>query len=397
MRIFHPTYKSNGKTKQVAKWWIEFRDPNSIVRKWGLGTSSRDVANIVARQIDSLNEWAKKHIDPPDELAQWVRRQDPKLRKKIEDAGLLPKSQIAQSKPITENLADYRNDLLARNNTDEYACQVESRIAKIIDGCGFRFWADVDGAKINQYIASRCKKGLSKHTASQYVGMFRGFAKWLHTQGQISSVPTIQSVKFRVEPQRAFELDEWPRLLEATRNGPVRYKMSGHDRYVLYTLAMEAGLRRGESRSLTPTSFDFKNRTVFVSGKHTKNGRDAVQSITPETAALIKELVKGKMPNARLFNITEYSAIMIRKDCEDAGIEPENHKGKIKFHSLRHTCGSFLAAKGVHPKVAQQIMRHANIDLTMSLYTHVLRGSETEAVNRLRGIAKQKPPKAETA
>jgi integrase len=330
-------------------------------------------------------------------LVAWVRRQDPKFRKKIEDAGLLPKTQVAQSKPIREHLEDYRNDLLARNNTESYVSQVEQRIANIIKGCDFRFWADVDGAKINQYIASRCKNGLSKHSGAQYIGMFRSFAKWLHTQGRITTVPAIQSVKFRVEPERAFELDEWPRLLETTKKGPVRFKLTGHERYVIYTLAMETGLRRNELNSLTPASFDFKNCAVFVSGKHTKNGNDAVQSITPETASLIKELVKGKMPNAKVFHITDYSAIMIRKDCEDAGIEPENHKGKIKFHSLRHTCGSFLAAKGVHPKVSQQIMRHANIDLTMSLYTHVLRGSEAEAVNRLRGIAKQKPPKTETA
>jgi len=396
MRLFRPTYKSKGKTKQVAKWWIEFRDLNSIVRKWGLGTSSRDVADIVARQIDCLNEWAKKHIEPPDELAKWVRRQGPKLREKIEKAGLLPASQLSQSKPLTEHLADYRNFLLT-NSTDEYAYQVEDRVRKIINGCGFKFWDDVDAVKINEYIVGRCEKDLTRHTASKYVTMFRQFANWMHKQGRISSVLAIQSIKFDASPQRAFELDEWQRLLEATRNGPVRFNLTGHERYVLYNFAMETGLRRNEINSLIATSFDFKNRTVFVSGKHTKNGKDAVQSFTPETASLIKELIKGKMPNVKLFKITPHSADMIRADCKAAGIELENHKGKIKFHSLRHTCGSFLAAKGVHPKVAQQIMRHANINLTMSLYTHVLRDSEAEAVNKLRGIGQKKQTKTETA
>jgi len=229
----------------------------------------------------------------------------------------------------------------------------------------------------------------------------KGFAKWLHEERRISNVPAIKGMNFDREPQRAFELDEWRRLLEATKNGPVRFNLTGHERYVLYILAMETGLRREEIRSLTPTSFDFKRRTVFVARKDTK-GRagqrnDAVQSITPETAGLVKELAKGKMPNAKLFSITEYSAIMIRADCKAAGIELENHKGRIKFHSLRRSCSTFLAAKGVHPKVVQQIMRHKSIDLTMSVYTHVLRGSQAEAVNRLRGIVQEKPPKAETA
>lgn len=38
----------------------------------------------------------------------------------------------------------------------------------------------------------------------------------------------------------------------------------------------------------------------------------------------------------------------------------------VDFHALRHTTGSMLAASGVHPKVAQSLMRHSSIDLTMS-------------------------------
>jgi hypothetical protein len=53
------------------------------------------------------------------------------------------------------------------------------------------------------------------------------------------------------------------------------------------------------------------------------------------------------------------------------------------FHSLRHTTGSLLAATGTHPKIAQSIMRHGDINLTMSLYTHTLRGQESEAISKL--------------
>jgi hypothetical protein len=46
-----------------------------------------------------------------------------------------------------------------------------------------------------------------------------------------------------------------------------------------------------------------------------------------------------------------------------------------------------LAASGVHPKVAQSIMRHGDINLTMSLYTHTLRGQESEAVKSLPDLS----------
>ena len=41
----------------------------------------------------------------------------------------------------------------------------------------------------------------------------------------------------------------------------------------------------------------------------------------------------------------------------------------------------------MHPKVAQSIIRHSKIDLTMTRYTHVLRGQESEAVAKLPDLS----------
>ena len=79
---------------------------------------------------------------------------------------------------------------------------------------------------------------------------------------------------------------------------------------------------------------------------------------------------------------------MIRADCEAVGIDYENNgRGKIDFHSLRHTTGSLLAASGVHPKVAQSIMRHSDINLTMSIYTHTLTGQESQVIDSLPDLS----------
>ena len=41
---------------------------------------------------------------------------------------------------------------------------------------------------------------------------------------------------------------------------------------------------------------------------------------------------------------------------------PTNHGGEhLDFHSLRHTCGAWLALAGCHPKVVQTVMRHSTI------------------------------------
>jgi len=54
---------------------------------------------------------------------------------------------------------------------------------------------------------------------------------------------------------------------------------------------------------------------------------------------------------------------------------------------LRHSTGSLLAASGAHPKVAQSIMRHSDINLTMSRYSHIFRGQESEAVEKMPDLS----------
>jgi hypothetical protein len=94
------------------------------------------------------------------------------------------------------------------------------------------------------------------------------------------------------------------------------------------------------------------------------------------------------MPNAQAFNVLGKPAKMLKADLAEAGIDYIDDSGRVfDFHALRGKCANLLAASGVHPKVAQSIMRHCDINLTMSRYTHVLRGQESEAVAKLPDLS----------
>jgi site-specific recombinase XerD len=43
-----------------------------------------------------------------------------------------------------------------------------------------------------------------------------------------------------------------------------------------------------------------------------------------------------------------------------------------RFHDLRHTCATLLPRQGVHPKYVQELLGHADIALTLNVYSHVL-------------------------
>lgn len=72
--------------------------------------------------------------------------------------------------------------------------------------------------------------------------------------------------------------------------------------------------------------------------------------------------------------------IGLRKEIEKAGREP------IRFHDLRHSAASFLAARGVHPSTAQAILGHANVNTTLSVYTHVNATTMREAVDLMEDL-----------
>lgn len=393
MRVYKPKHKENGKTKQCEKWWLEFRDPNGIVQRWGLGTTSQDVADITASQISSLNEWAKKELNPPDDLVKWTRRQTPKFRDKIYKAGLLKAGQASDTKTITEHLDSYIRDLEV-NSDSGYAEQIRTQVEKITKNLGFEFWADVvdKGPDIRAFLDNT----FAKNTANHYLISFKMFGNWLLKHRQIKEKPVMGKIDFDVPEQRAFEENELNALYETTRTGPDAYGMSGHKRFVLYRLGFDSGLRRDELRSLRRTSFDFERCIVFVGGQDTKNSKGAYQRLTPETAALVKDLVKNMTPDAKIFDIPNNSAEMIRKDAEAAGIELENWQGKIKFHSLRHSLATHLASKSVPMATVQKIMRHASIETTAKYYTHQLRGAEDNAINLLKGFG-EKRTKEKTA
>ena len=46
----------------------------------------------------------------------------------------------------------------------------------------------------------------------------------------------------------------------------------------------------------------------------------------------------------------------------------------IRFHDFRHTCATLLLTWGVHSKVVSEMLRHANISITLDTYSHVIPG-----------------------
>lgn len=171
----------------------------------------------------------------------------------------------------------------------------------------------------------------------------------------------------------------------------------------LYVTALLLGLRRGEVLGLRWSDIDWQSSTLRIERSLSVAGNKAILA-PPKTEASVRVL---PMPDvvARLLSFHhEAQAIQRAIACsrwveqgfvftvETGGpIRPRNvltyfHKAlaraglpRMRFHDLRHSCASLLAAAGVPPRTAMEILGHTNIGVTLGIYTHVLDSAKRSA------------------
>lgn len=55
----------------------------------------------------------------------------------------------------------------------------------------------------------------------------------------------------------------------------------------------------------------------------------------------------------------------------------------IRFHDLWHTSETLLLQQGVHPKIVQERLGHADISMTLNTYSHVLPNMQEDAALKM--------------
>ncbi len=361
---------SNGNTiqKHTNCWYIEYTDSQGIrqrVKGFKDKTATRQLADKLERKTE------------------------------LEQVGIVDVYAEYRNRPLREHLSDFEQTLFAKGNTAKHVKHTINSIKRVIEDCKFMLWSDIVSSTVQRYLAEQRKggKNISARTFNFNLKAFKQFCKWMVIDHRASESPVehIQGLNNQIDKRhirRAFEPDEMRRLLEATRIANKRFGMSGLQRAMLYRLAVETGLRASELKSLTVSSFNLNNCNVTIQAAYSKNRHQDVLPLRPDTAAELKVFLTDRVPKVQVFKVPDKTAKMLRADLAEAGIEYVDDSGRYAdFHSLRHTTGSWLAATGVHPKVAQVIMRHSDINLTMSRYTHTLLGQETEAVKRLPDLS----------
>jgi integrase len=315
-------------------------------------------------------------------------------------------------RPLEEHLADFEDKMKASNCSKDHIEKTLVCIRAVTASAKFKTAGDIDADGVNRFACNLSDKGRSARTIQAHLTAIKSFVKWLAAGGKLVNNPLTAvkapSVKAdRRKRRRPLLLDEWPWLRAATLSNGFHHGMDAEARAILYGVAVQTGLRSSELRSLTKAHLALKGKAPYIRCKaeDTKNGNQAQQHIQADLAEQLRRLVTMKAPTAPVFDMPDKSNVfrMLQKDLakaratwlEAAKHAPEelqrrqasdflqvaNHQGEsLDFHSLRHTCGFWLAQQGCQPKTIQTVMRHSSITLTMDTYGHVLPQQHADAI-----------------
>ena len=171
---------------------------------------------------------------------------------------------------------------------------------------------------------------------------------------------------------------------------------SGDRLEALYIVAVTAGLRRGELQGLKWDDLDLEAGMLQVrrtcsepKGGHIfeapKSGKGRNVRLTQSAVAALRmhrrRQLEERMYKADLwqeqglvFPSTVGTPLWggnlnraFKATLQRAGLPKST-----RFHDLRHTCATLLLMQGVNPKFVQELLGHADISLTLNVYSHVL-------------------------
>ena len=213
---------------------------------------------------------------------------------------------------------------------------------------------------------------------------------------------------------------------EAAKVGPAereRLVRLGRERALMYRTLIYTGLRKNELASLTVADLhlDGEQPHAELAARNAKSGKGARLPLRADLVQDLRAYLDDKLAqyrrqtlkdgrtevpislpaDTRVFSVPRDLIRVFDRDLVAAGLAREvtdAQTGKTRIdktdadgrtldvHCLRHTFATLLSKSGVVPRMAQELMRHSDIRLTMNVYTHLQLIDTAGAVESLPSI-----------
>jgi integrase len=252
------------------------------------------------------------------------------------------------------------------------------------------------------YYAAKLRSGLSSTTVKYHHAILHRALTQAVRWGLLARNPAeaVDPPRPRKEEMRFLTPGEVAALLDTAR-------AAGDRLAALWTLAVYSGARQGELLGLRWSDVDLEAGTVSVSRALLRVRGGAGVYAEPKTASSLRtvtldedavaalrehqkrqeeerRVLEGAYAKEGLVFCTHEGRPLdrfnVRRDflraLERAGLTP------VRFHDLRHTSATLMVIAGVHLKQMGARLGHADIHTTAK-YSHLIRGLDREAAERL--------------
>jgi integrase len=256
----------------------------------------------------------------------------------------------------------------------------------------------------------------SIYTAKLNSGLSALTVRYLHT---VLHKALQTAVKHGLTGRNIADAVDIPRTLRSDMKTWDEYEVNifldaakGSPYYELFYLALFTGMRRGELLALRWQDIDFLfaqisvNRTLhrLQGGKYgdgsyiftqpkTERSRRTI-ALSPSVILMVKSY---KERRTALFNklgrsVKDEDLVFCSAEGQPmrpntitrawANLATQAGVKVIRLHDARHTHASLLLKQGVHPKIVQERLGHASIQITLDTYSHVAPGLQEAAANQ---------------
>jgi integrase len=260
---------------------------------------------------------------------------------------------------------------------------------------GGRAFASVRPEDVEEVMRAMTADGVGAKSIRNYVGTLSAIYRYaMHPRRRWASTNPCEMVDLPALPESTEIRYLTMPQVQALANAAVPGEHQQLDRALYLTAAM-TGLRQGELIALRWQDIALHDRRVRVVRNHvlgqfdTPKSRRSARSV-PLSSHLAQELRRWQQatrwndPDALVFaepasgDVLRRGALMrrYRRALKSANIDPH------RFHDLRHTFGTAMAAAGVPMRTLQEWMGHRDIATTQRYADYAPNEHEVEMVDR---------------
>ena len=321
-----------------------------------------------------------------------------KTKAEAKDASVIRENEMLQGKNFSKGrtfLADYMENwrkLYKENVISPKTLQQIRIVTNYVRENYNLMLKDITHENYQEFL-NKVAENHAKETVKKYHTYVKAALKYAIRTNILSVNPAEGAIlkgvdsKTKKEELKFLSLDEFKALEEAL----VKDIRADYTTRYIILFSMYTGARFGECLGLTWDCVDFENEKIkiekgfdyqftndFTKGK-TKSSKRTID-VSQRILTLLDELPRNKNV---VFERVSNNAVnkSLQKALLRAGI-----KKKVTFHALRHTHASILLSKGVQLLTVSKRLGHADPNITLQTYAHILdemKDSESDKIKQI--------------